>query len=411
MEVMPGYKQTEVGLIPEDWGLQELQELLVRPATYGVVKAGAFQRLGVPMVRGGDIKNGKINLDLPQISPAKSAEYERTVLRRSDVVISLVGYPGETAVVPNALQGANISRAVGLIRPGNNLLPDFLVCYLNSPLGRSEFLKPGAGSAQLVVNLRGLNALCVLLPPTKAEQEAIAQALSDADALMVSLEHLIAKKRHLKQGAMQELLTGKTRLSGFSGEWVEKAIEEIAYVDSDNLGAVTDPDYRFHYISLEDVEKGTLLGTSEIVFRHAPSRARRRVRKGDVLFGTVRPNLQSHCIIRHDVEGHICSTGFAVLRCREGRAIPEFVFANLFADNINHQIERLIAGSNYPAVNSGDVKALRLHSPEPEEQQAIAAILSDMDAEIAALEAKLAKTHQIKQGMVHNLLTGRIRLL
>ncbi len=207
--VKEDYKQTEVGVIPEDWRTMRLQSLLSQPATYGVVKAGIFQGRGIPMLRGGDIKGGRVNTDLPLISREKSAEYQRTVLRHGDVVIALVGYPGEAAVIPEALGGANISRAVGLLRPSNALNAGFLTCYLNSSSGRKEFLKPGAGSAQMVVNLRDLNLLWVPLPPTKSEQGAIAEALSDVDAEIGGLEAKLAKARQVKQGMMQELLTGR----------------------------------------------------------------------------------------------------------------------------------------------------------------------------------------------------------
>jgi type I restriction enzyme S subunit len=171
-------------------------------------------------------------------------------------------------------------------------------------------------------------------------------------------------------------------------------------------------EYAFKYISLEEVDRGTLKGWTEQVFAIAPSRARRKIRKGDVLVSTVRPNLQSHCLIQTDLDDLICSTGFSVIRCRSRAAEPPYVFAHLFASFIERQIEALVTGSNYPAINSSDVKRLRILLPPTfSEQTAIAAILSDMDAEIAALEEKLAKARQLKQGMMQELLTGRIRLV
>lgn len=215
---LPGFQsntrfvESDVGAIPKDWRLGRLRAHITQSATYGVVKAGDFVNAGIRMVRGGDIKNGQIAEDLPLISPSKSSEYSRTVLQHGDVVIALVGYPGESAVVAKTLAGANISRAVGLLRPGSTLSSKYLVSYLNSSIGRTEFLRPGAGSAQLVVNLRDLNLLWVPLPPTKAEQEAIASVLSDMDAEIAALETKLAKSRQIKQGMMQELLTGRIRL-------------------------------------------------------------------------------------------------------------------------------------------------------------------------------------------------------
>jgi len=126
---------------------------------------------------------------------------------------------------------------------------------------------------------------------------------------------------------------------------------------------------------------------------------------------TVRPNLKSHLRFSEAGSDWICSTGFCVVRCREKVAASEFIFAHFFASTIDRQVEALLTGSNYPAINSGDVKALRIPIPEIDEQIAIGLVLSDMDIEIAAIETKVAKARLLKQGMMQDLLTGRIRLV
>ena len=180
-----------------------------------------------------------------------------------------------------------------------------------------------------------INSFKIPTPPTRAEQEAIAGALSDADALIESLEQLVAKKRQIKHGAMQELLTGQKRLPGFTGEWERKRFGEVADTDPETLGAETRPDYSFNYISLEDVDCGTLRGHTEQVFHSAPSRARRKLRKDDVLVSTVRPNLLSHLLFVLDGSGWICSTGFCVVRCHPTVVHPYFVFSHLFAAGLH----------------------------------------------------------------------------
>ena len=195
-----------------EWEPVSLIDLLTQNATYGIVKAGEFQDIGVPMVRGGDIKGGKISTsDIPFVTEEKSNEFSRTILRVNDVVIALVGYPGEAAKVTPELEGANISRAVGLLRLNNRIYTDYLVCYLNSPIGRSMVLAPSAGSAQQVVNLAALNKLKFKIPDMK-EQTAIAEILSDMDAEISALEEKLVKARQVKAGMMSELLTGKVRL-------------------------------------------------------------------------------------------------------------------------------------------------------------------------------------------------------
>ena len=194
-----------------EWESISMRQALTQKATYGIVTAGTFVQNGVKMLRGGDIVDGRINIDLPMVSREKADEYARTALVKDDVVIALVGYPGATAKIPDELIGANISRAVGLLRMNGKVSSDFLVCFLNSSNGRRMILAPSAGSAQQVVNLSALNQLQFRIPPL-SEQTAIAAVLTDMDAELAALEQRREKTRALKQGMMQELLTGRTRL-------------------------------------------------------------------------------------------------------------------------------------------------------------------------------------------------------
>ena len=152
--------------------------------------------------------------------------------------------------------------------------------------------------------------------------------------MIATLEALIAKKRDIKQGAMQELLTGQRRLPGFEGEWEVTRLVGLASVDGDNLRAGTPSDYEFRYISLEDVDVGVLKSYSEQRFASAPSRARRRLAPGDVLVSTVRPNLKSHLLFDKREGEWVCSTGFSVVRAYNGVLDPEFLFQVLFSTNI-----------------------------------------------------------------------------
>ena len=249
------------------------------------------------------------------------------------------------------------------------------------------------------------------MPPTTKESVAIAEALSDVDGLLAALDRLIAKKRDLKQATMQQLLTGQTRLPGFHGAWEVKRLGDVVDTDPENLGSDTPTNFSFNYIALEDVDHGFLQSYSEQVFANAPSRARRKLRTNDVLVSTVRPNLQSHLLFNGKMGDWVCSTGFCVVRCRAGVTSPGFVFFHLFAELVSGQIETLLTGSNYPAINSGDVRNLQIPFPDFVEQTAIAEVLSDMDAELAALAQRREKTRLLKQAMMQELLTGRTRLI
>ena len=203
--------QTRLPGFEGGWETVSMRQVISQSATYGIVTAGSFVQAGIKMVRGGDIIDGRVNTDLPMVSGQKAAEYTRTTLVKDDVVIALVGYPGASAKIPDELIGANISRAVGLLRLNEKVFADFMVHLLNSPDGRRMVLAPSAGSAQQVVNLSALNNLKFSVPPAP-EQTAIATILSDMDADIKALEQRRAKTAALKQAMMQELLTGRTRL-------------------------------------------------------------------------------------------------------------------------------------------------------------------------------------------------------
>ncbi len=203
----------------------------------------------------------------------------------------------------------------------------------------------------------------------------------------------------------------ETELGTLPVDWNVKSIGDISTIDSDNLGSGTSPSYAFKYVSLENVEKGKLNGYSDQVFISAPSRARRRVKKNDILVSTVRPNLQSHLFVKDTISDLICSTGFSVVRCAPNLAYPNYVYFHLFAGSICKQIESLLSGSNYPSINSKDVRALRIPIPkEITEQEAIAGALSDIEALTLSLEKLIAKKRDIKTGTMQLLLTEKKRL-
>ena len=201
----------------------------------------------------------------------------------------------------------------------------------------------------------------------------------------------------------------QTEIGIIPEEWEIKKIGEISNIDPESLCANTNPNYALKYISLEDVDSGKLLNISELIFKNAPSRARRIINKQDILISTVRPNLKSHLLIKHEVKGWICSTGFSVIRCKE-LINPYFIFYHLFFSTINIQINNLISGSNYPAISKKDIELLKIPLPPLHEQTAIANALSDIDALIESIEKLITKRRNIKLGTMQQLLTGKKRL-
>ena len=412
MELKPGYKRTEVGVIPEEWPVDRLDKFWsVTDCKHVTAK---FVASGYPLASIKEVQSRYVELaDAKQTTRQfydQLTEGGRAP-RVGDLIISRNATVGEVAQVADWHPPFAMGQDVCLMRKRDQeYSTDYLQAVFRSPVIARQLADLMVGSTFKRINVQQIKGFCVPMPLPR-EQRTIATALSDVDALLTQLDRLIAKKRDIKQAVMQELLTGKTRLPGFGGEWVNGRLDEVALVDPESLSGSTEPDYSFNYISLENVARGTLVGYSEELFASAPSRARRVIRHVDILVSTVRPNLKSHLLFRAKPGAWICSTGFSVIRCRPEIAHPEFVFQHLFADNITKQIDALLTGSNYPAINSSDVRGLTIPIPSIEEQTAIATLLSDLDAELAALEPRRDKTRALKQGMMQELLTGRTRLV
>jgi len=246
----------------------------------------------------------------------------------------------------------------------------------------------------------------VLLPfPPLPEQRAIAEVLSDVDALIAALDRLIAKKRAIKQGAMQQILTGQTRLPGFSGEWEVTRFGDIAQprkerIDPQRTGA------QDFCVELEHIEQGTGCLTGYTATEESLS-LKSVFQKGDVLFGKLRAYLRKYWLA--DRAG-VCSTEIWVLVAKHSRIISEFLFQLVKMDQFI-EVASTAYGTHMPRSDWNIVKNYEVYLPSLSEQLAIAAVLSDMDAEIAALEARREKTRALKQGMMQELLTGKTRLV
>ena len=192
-------------------------------------------------------------------------------------------------------------------------------------------------------------------------------------------------------------------------DWEVKHFEDVADIDRDSLNGSTPKDYKFDYISLSDVDSDDFkIETTRQVFASAPSRARRIVKKGDILMSTVRPNLQGFSLIRNEVKDLIASTGFALITAK--KCSNEYLFQYLFSSGIERQFYQLLVGSNYPAINSSDVKKLKIPLPTPPEQRAIAQVLSTADAAIHTTEKLIAQKELRKKWLMQQLLTGKKRL-
>ncbi|WDK24688.1 restriction endonuclease subunit S [Xanthomonas campestris pv. incanae] len=209
------YQPSLLGMIPVDWNCLRLESLVSSgcPITYGVVQPGPEIENGVPFIRGGDIFDGRIAVNqLRTISRAVSRSYARTQLQGGELLMSLVGYPGEVGIVPDDLVGANIARQAALISLPSPTLTRFVMHYLLSIAGKKQVLGQSLGSAQQVVNLGDLRGVRILLPNDE-EMKEISRRVDSIDTRLHKDLDLLSKLVQSKVALMDDLLTGRVRVT------------------------------------------------------------------------------------------------------------------------------------------------------------------------------------------------------
>jgi type I restriction enzyme S subunit len=289
---------------------------------------------------------------------------------------------------------------------GNN--PHFVFYFLCS----LNFSRYNSGGAQQSLNRNFIAPIPVAVPPLP-EQEVIAEALSDADAILESLEQLVAKKRQIKQGAMQELLTGKKRLPGFDGAWEVKRLEELAEIRSRGTPSTSQAQYwdgDILWCTPTDITalKGYkyLARTSRTISALGLKYSSAEMIPAHSIVMTSRATIGECAINQVPVT---TNQGFKNFAPFENVAV-EFLYYLLVTKK--QDFISLCGGSTFLEIGKTQLTNFEVQLPATkDEQEAIAAILTDMDAETTALEEKLAKARQLKQGMMHELLTGKTRLM
>ncbi|MDO6516573.1 restriction endonuclease subunit S [Zobellia uliginosa] len=409
-----GYKETKLGLIPEEWKIAKLGELY--HFKNGLNKGKEFFGYGTPIINYMDVFNnlalnksnikGKVSLNKNEIARFEAKKGDVFFTRTSETVNEIAF----SSVLEDDIENCVFSGFVLRARPiGNQVDINFAKYCFSTPIARKEIVRKSTFTTRALTNGRFLSEVNLLLPPIP-EQQKIAKILNTWDVAIKKQEELVAAKETLKKGLMQVLLTGKIRFKGFDGEWEEVRLGKIAEVDKNNLKSNTDPKYSFKYISLSDVVLGEINpNLRRYKFYEAPSRARRVVNINSVIMATVRPNLQAFAIIKDDARDLIASTGFAVIDCLED-IIPNFLIQYLFSRQITNQIQALIVGTNYPAINSADVKKLRIKLPSIKEQKKIASVLVYADKELKFLKQELIQLQDQKRALMQRLLTGEVRV-
>jgi len=418
MEVKQGYKPTEAGLIPEDWNVQPLGS---------VVTFLDGQRRPVK-----DADRAKMRGSIPYYGASGIVDYVNDYLFDEDLI--LLGEDGENILSRNTRLAFRISGKVWVnnhahvLRPNQNINIGFLTDYLEA----LNYESLNSGTAQPKLNKQNCFGIPIALPPTLVEQEAIAEALSNADVPTEALEHLIAKKRQVKQGAMQELLTGKKRLPGFGNnkykqtetgvipeDWDVATLSSISKEPMQN-GVFFKPSQKGRGVRLINV--GDLYSQPPIdpetleLFDATNNEVERfRVKNGDLFFtrSSVVPSGIAHCNIYSSAKPQSVVFDSHVIRFRPdtSKVVSSYLFRFCVASTARRYLVSHAKTGTMTTIDQSVLGNCPIILPSLSEQTAIAEILSDMDAEIAALEEKLSKARQVKQGMMSMLLTGKIRLV
>ncbi len=408
MERRPGYKLTEVGAIPEDWGGATLGDLTVM-MTNGFVGTArrhyARNDNGVLYIQGYNVEENSFNLHgIKFVTEEFHKAHMKSCLQSGDLLTVQTGDIGLTTVVPDQLAGSNCHALIISRLDRKSASPAFLSYYLNSQLGRSRLKLIQTGTTMKHLNVGDMLQFLVPLPPTKAEQEAIAEALGDADALIESLEQLIAKKRLLKQGAMRELLRPKHG-------WVRKNLGELGSIQRGASPRPIDSPIWFDdnstigWVRISDITRAGMF-LRETTQRLSPLGVQnsRPVNRGSLIMSICatigRPIITEIDTCIHD--------GFVVFdRLRANKYFLYYILKSIESGWTKHGQTGSQMNLNTTLINRTEVATPQTKG----EQQEIAEVFFSMDAEIAALESKLAKASDIKQGMMQNLLTGKIRLI
>ena len=413
--VPKGYKQTELGVIPEGWETVSIQQLIEGGSVVGHLdgnhgelypRSHEFKESGVPYITANDLKGHEVDFShCKYLSQERAATFRKGIARSGDVLFAHNATVGPTALLSTDLDYVILSTTATYYRCNPNKLNNsFLLYSLQSPLFVWQYQAIMSQSTRNQVPITAQRKLSIILPPTLAEQEAIAEALSDADALIEGLESLIAKKRAIKQGAMQELITDKRRLPGFEGEWVEKTIGDICRIEMGRTPPRLIKSYwgsGYKWLSIADLNSKVITESKEEITKLAAS-TMTIVPKGTLIMSF------KLSLGRLGFAGCDLFTNEAICSFNNMSESAGFLYYVLGRTDFSLYGKQAVKGYT---LNKESLNSIQIRLPSLDEQSAISAVLSDMDDEIAALEGKLTKARQVKQGMMQELLTGRIRLV
>lgn len=411
MELKPGYKHTEVGMIPQDWKVStvgdefhiQLGKMLDADKNVGVPK---------PFLGNRAVQWGRINvtdIGLIKLSPS---DLQRFRLREGDLLVCEGGEVGRSAIWRQSLDECYYQKALHRLRPKKGFNVPFMQNILHKY--SVEGLLQNYVTQTSIAHLPKDKFQTLPIPvPSPVEQQAIAETLSDVDALIELLDARLTKKRQVKQGVMQALLTGQIRLTGFYGAWEPIQLKQIVQTPITDGPHLT-PKFQGDGVPFLSVNNlvNNRIDFSDLRFisiaDHEVFSRKCRPRKGDILLGKA-ASVGKVALVESDIDFNIWSP-IAMIRVSSSYC-SRFIFYQLQSMSLVRQIALLTNSSSQGNIGMGDIERLVVGCPHYDEQIAISTIISAHDDEIEMLETKLQKARHLKQGMMQELLTGRVRLV
>lgn len=388
------FKNTDIGPIPEDWEMKKLGAFGSFRKGHGISREESHSGT-IPAIRYGELYTTHHDIIRKCTSfISKQVSSSALLIQRGDVLFACSGETKEEIGKCAAFIDDFVAYAGGdllVFTPCGQFDSRFLGYALNAPICASQKSAAGQGDAVVHIREEALIDISIAVPPLP-EQRRIAAALLDADELVASLDKLIEKKKRVKEGAMQRLLSGETRLPGFTGKWVEKPVSDSLQ----SVGALNAP---VKWRELQTPEEGSFPAFSasgQDVWTRNPI-----FHEDGIVVSAIGSRCGKAFLARGDW-GVVANTH--VILARNGACIPFWFYI------LNNEEWWIKAGTGQPYVLIRASLARTMTTPEPDEQRAIATVLSDMDAEIAALSRERAEAARIKQGMMQELLTGKVRL-
>lgn len=426
--IKKGYKPTEVGVIPDDWDVWEFGQIVDYTKGFAF-KSKDYCSDGIRIIRVSDTTYDAIKeTGAIYVGESETKKYKKWRLTEDDLIFSTVGSKppmydslvGKAIIVTKKYEGCLLNQNAVLIRAKHK--PKHVQLILLGHFRTKRYIQYiesiyRGNANQASITLADLFKFLIPLPRLDLEQAAIAAVLSDTDTLIERLEKLIAKKKAIKQGAMQQLLAGKKRLPGFSGEWAVKQLGEIGKAYG-GLSGKTKSDFdegKYPYIPFMNIMSNPVIDLKYLDYVNIRSDEKQnKAIKGDLFFNgsSETPEEVGMCsVLQGDIPNLYLNSFCFGFRLNDVLKTDGLYLSYFFRSPVGRQLVFSLAqGATRYNLSKTNFMNLEIPYPDPAEQSAIAAILSDMDAEIYRFEQKKAKYTMLKQGMMQQLLTGKIRV-